>query len=528
MGDDRQHLTIPRMVLDSSDRFAEREAVMEGGHRFSFADVQKEMLAVARALIAGGIEPGDRIGLWAPNSAAWIFSALGILATGAWLVPLNTRFRGSEASYILGKVDARAVLTVEHFAGGDYLRMLRDESPELPALANAVTLPMPGGQGSSEWEAFLARGDDVPEAEVLRRIDRIGPEDTSDVIFTSGTTGTPKGVVLRHGASLIAYESYNRGYGIGEGDRALIALPFSHTFGYKAGWMLDLRYGATTIPVPVFDPEEVMRLIETERVTHMPGAPTMFLALLDHPARASFDLSSLVAVTVAASTVPVELIYRLLREEGIKTCLAGYGMTESHGIISTTLPGDRAELVATTVGTPIPGVETRVVDDGGKDVATGEPGELLVRGYNVMSGYYGEPQATEDAFVDGWLKTGDVVVEDDDGYLRITDRKKDLFIMGGFNVAPAEVEKALAGFEMIAQVAVIGIPDERFGEVGMAFVIPKPGVDLTVDEVVAYAREHLANFKVPRRVEIVESFPLNATGKVLKNELRSLAVRTDG
>jgi len=281
--------------------------------------------------------------------------------------------------------------------------------------------------------------------------------------------------------------------------------------------------GAVTFPIAVFEPDGVLDLIQRERITHMPGPPTMFSALLDHPRLHEYDVATLRQAIVGAATIPPVLVGRMHDELGIGSTLGAYGLTENHALVSLTTPDDPPEVVATTVGHVIEEVELRVVDDDGHDRAAGEPGELWVRGSFLMTGYYDDAEATSRTIVDGWLHTGDVGVLDANGYLRITDRKKDMFIVGGFNVAPAEVEKALTGMPGIAQVAVVGVPDDYFGEVGAAFVIPAPGVELTSDDVQAYAREHLANFKVPRRVVLVEEFPVNATGKVLKNQLRAQA-----
>jgi acyl-CoA synthetase (AMP-forming)/AMP-acid ligase II len=329
--------------------------------------------------------------------------------------------------------------------------------------------------------------------------------------------------MLRHGASLRGYEIFSTAFGLREHDRYAVPTPFFHCFGYKAGWMIGLMKGAVTFPIAVFEADAVLDLIQSERITHMPGPPTMFSALLDHPRRDEYDLSTLRQAIVGAATVPAQLVRRMRDELGIRSILGAYGLTENHALVSLTAPEDPPDVVATTVGRVLPEVDLRVVDDDGHDAPAGEQGELWVRGPFLMTGYYEDPDATSRTIVDGWLHTGDVGVLDAAGYLRITDRKKDMFIMGGFNVAPAEVEKALCGMTGIAQVAVIGIPDDYFGEVGAAFVIPAPGVALTPDAVHSYAREHLANFKVPRRVILVDELPTNATGKVLKNELRAQA-----
>jgi acyl-CoA synthetase (AMP-forming)/AMP-acid ligase II len=517
---DHRFGTIPRMVRASAERFGLADAIVDGERRLSFADVEHDMLAVARGLIATGVEPGDRVALWAPNSAVWITAALGVLAARALLVPLNTRLKGEEASYILAKTDTRVLFAADGFLGNDYVGSIRTVAPDLRALQDTVRLPLPGASTRLGWEEFLARGHSVPPARAEASIDAGEPDDISDVIFTSGTTGTPKGVMLRHGASLHGFQIFSDRFGLHERDRYLIPTPFFHCFGYKAGWMISLMAGAVAFPLAVFDANPVLEIIERERITHMPGPPTMFSALLGHPRRNQFDLSSLRHAMVGAASIPAELVLSIREQLGIDSILVGYGLTENHALVALTAPGDPPDVVATTVGRPLPGVEVRIVDDTGNDVLTGHQGELIVRGPFHMSGYYDDEEATARAVAGGWLHTGDIGVFDDRGYIHITDRKKDMFIVGGFNVAPAEVEEALLGIDGVAQVAVVGMPDHYLGEVGTAFVILDEGAKVAPGDVISYAREHLANFKVPRRVEIVDAFPLNATGKVLKNELR--------
>jgi HIP---CoA ligase len=512
--------TIPAMILDSASRFGSAEAIVDDGLRRTFRQVGDDMVRVARALIASGIEKGDRVVVWAPNSAMFISAAAGILATGAWLVPMNTRFRGDEAAYLLRKSDASMLFTTGIFLGIDYLEMVRSVDPDIRTLKDAVILPDPGESTSDSWEAFLARGDTIDPSVVFDRIASLGPEDCSDIIFTSGTTGNPKGVMLRHGASLRAYSYLNSIVGSVEGDRVLIGLPFYHCFGYKAGWMMNLMSGSTTVLLSVFDPVEVMTLIETEKITHMPGSPTMFWSILDSPRRATFDLSTFRATLVAASSVPTELIDRIRDELGLTLVITGYGITENHAGGAATLPGDPPAVTASTIGPPYEGMDVRVVDDNGNDVPQGESGEMLFSGYGLMSGYFDDPEATAQTIVDGWLHTGDIVSVDETGYIHFVDRKKDMVIVGGFNVASLEVEKCLLGLEEVSQVAVTGMPDHHFGEVVAAFVVSKPGLTLTSDAVIAYAKVHMANFKVPRYVEIVSQLPVNGTGKVLKRELR--------
>jgi acyl-CoA synthetase (AMP-forming)/AMP-acid ligase II len=342
-------------------------------------------------------------------------------------------------------------------------------------------------------------------------------------MFTSGTTGEPKGVMLTHGQSLRGFEMLNHvSLGLHVGDRHLVVPPFFHCFGYKAGWMVSLMFGATVLPVSVFDAPSALELIENERVTVVQGPPTMFHSLLSAPNLPAPQHSALRVAFVGASSVPGELIHRLHRELGFSSVMTGYGLTEASALVALTRKTDSAHMVANWAGRPIPDIEVRIVDDTGQSVSCGTAGEVLVRGYNLMKGYYEDSAATADVIdLEGWLHTGDIGVMNEAGYLKITDRKKDIVLVGGFNVSPTEVESILLGCDAIDQVALIGAPDDRLGEVGAAYVVLRPGATVTADEIKLWASAHMANFKVPRYVAIVESLPRNASGKVLKHELRT-------
>ncbi len=514
--------SIPAVALRSAEQFGDRIAIVDGEVCLSFDELKEQMLTVSSSLISTGIRTGDRIALWAPNSAVWIASALGILASGAWLVPINTRFTAREVEPILRAVDASLLLVADGFIGDEKLQALKEANPTLRAIADPVLLPGPGTQSRPEWDGFLGRASSVSRVVAADRLAKLGPQDVSDVIFTSGTTGTPKGVMLRHGASLRAYSAFNDSFGVSEGDRVLIGLPFFHCFGYKAGWLVDLLAGATTYPLAVFDGKKVMEMVERHAITHLPGSPTMFWPLLDDPERTQHDLSSVRAVIIGGASIPVSLVQRLQDELGVEKVLSGYGLTENHAVISFSLPGDSPELVATTVGKVLDGMEVITVDNDDQPLSPGVEGELWVRGYAQMSGYFGDPASTAAAFSDGWLRTGDIGTVDENGYIRITDRKKDIYVTGGFNVAPAEVENVLMTCEQISQAAVVGVPDDRMGEVGAAFVVPVPGREVTPELVIRYVQDRLANYKVPHYVNTVGTLPTNPTGKVLKDELRAL------
>ncbi len=523
---DREWGTIPRLLRSSADRFSAREAIVDvsDGTTLSFTGLAAAAHDAARAFMSLGIERGDRVAIWAPNIWEWVVAALGLQSAGGVLVPLNTRFKGREAAYILGKSRAKALVTITGFLDTDYVALLRDAvdiESELPDLEAIVVLRGDAPDGTQSWPEFLAAGTAVGSAEAGVRALSVEPDDLSDILFTSGTTGNPKGAMLTHAQTLRAYRDWSEVVGLRDRDRYLIVNPFFHAFGYKAGWLASLMMGATVLPQPVFDAEQVLARVPGDRVTVLPGPPTLYQTILNHPARDEHDLSSLRLSVTGAAAIPVELIMRMRKELTFKTIITGYGLTEACGIATMCRYDDDPETIATTSGRAIPSVDVRIVDEQGIEVRRGEPGEVVIRGYNVMLGYLDEPEETAATIDDeGWLHTGDVGVMDERGYLRITDRTKDMFIVGGFNAYPAEIENLVLRNENVAQVAVVGVPDDRMGEVGMAFVVLRPDAQTTRDELAAWCRSEMANYKAPRYVEIVDELPLNAMGKVLKYELR--------
>jgi HIP---CoA ligase len=477
----------------------------------TFAQLGAQAERAGRALVASGIAPGDRVAIWAPNCTEWVIAALGISAAGGVIVPPNTRFKGGEARYVLDRADVKLLFTVTDFLDNDYEAMLRAE-PTLPQLREIIDLRGPG------WAEFLARDAGAPLP------GRITGDDLCAILFTSGTTGRPKGAMLTHSATVRAYDAWSTVVGLREGDRYLVVNPFFHSFGLNAGIVASLVKGATIIPHAVFDVDAVMKRAADERVSMLPGPPTVYQSILDHPRLAEFDMSSLRLAVTGAAPVPVEMIRRMRAELGFETIVTGYGLTEATGIATMCRHDDDPETISGTSGRAIPDVEVRIVNDEGAEVPRGEPGEVVIRGYNVMRGYIHDPEATAEAIDgEGWLHTGDVAVMNDRGYIRITDRTKDMFIVGGFNAYPAEIENMINDHPAVGQVAVVGIPDDRMGEVGYAYVIPRLNASITPDELRAWCREKMANYKVPRYFEIVEALPLNASGKVLKYELRDRA-----
>ncbi|MFD9815507.1 FadD3 family acyl-CoA ligase [Streptomyces sp. NPDC059080] len=528
---DLRYGSLPRLVREAAERYGPRDAVVEGRTRLTYAELGERVERAAAACLAAGVAPGDRVAVWAPNTPDWIVFALGAVTAGAVLVPVNTRFKGGEAAGILRRTRARLLFVTGTFLGTSYVAALRRAAregpgdgplPGLPDLERVVVLADDAPADFDSRPAFLAAGAGVPARAVRERADAVRPDDPSDILFTSGTTGRPKGAVLTHAQTLRAYGTWSDLAGLTEGDRYLIVNPFFHTFGYKAGIVACLLRGATMVPQPVFDAEAALARIAAERISVLPGPPTLHQQILEHPARARHDLSALRLVVTGAAVVPLELVERLRGELGVATVLTAYGLSEAGGLVTMCRRGDPPEVVAATSGRAVPGTEVRIADTADRPVPPGTPGEVQVRGYHVMSGYFEDPAATaRTVAADGWLRTGDIGVLDADGNLRITDRLKDMFIVGGFNAYPAEIEQLLGRHPDIAEIAVVGIPDARLGEVGKAYAVRRSGASLTADDLIAWSRREMANYKVPRQVEFVPELPRNASGKVLKMRLRA-------
>lgn len=517
-------LTIPAMLAQSAKQHAHRTAVEDGDVHLSYPQLQSQAEHAAAALLASGVQKGDRVAVWAPNGYRWIVAALGIQMIGGVLVPVNTRMKGQEVRYILERSDARIVFTVGEFLGVDYAAMLREN---LPASVTTVVTMSGSLQDARfmDWDRFEQRAAQADATELAQRRAGVAPDDVSDILFTSGTTGYPKGVMTTHRQNITLYRCWGGLVSLNADDRYLIINPFFHAFGYKAGWLAALIAGATILPHPVFDAQAVLKRIPADRVSVLPGPPSLFQMLLDHPDIDRTDLSSLRATSTGASTIAPSLIEKMRSRLGFKVVVTAYGLTETCGLVTMCSPQDPADTVATTCGRAIPDVEVSIQDEQGRALPAGEAGEVCVRGPNVMVGYFQDEQATQEAVdAHGWLHTGDVGVLDEAGYLRITDRLKDLYIVGGFNCYPAEIEKLMLNHPSISQVAVIGVPDERMGEVGKAYVQVAAGKQLQADELIAWCRDTMSNYKVPRSIEFVTSFPVNASGKVLKRVLREQAL----
>jgi HIP---CoA ligase len=523
-GDERWK-TTGHVVADAAERYGTQPAVVDVDRNLSYSELETVVRRVAGGLLRLGVRPGETVSLWAPNCWQWIAFALGAQTAGAAIVPINTRYKGREAAYILESTRPRALLVGQGFLDQDYLGMLRSAwsgPEEMPACV--VPERAADVDGAVVWEEFLAGGAD--DSEVSARFSVLDGSAVSDIMFTSGTTGRPKGVLTRHSQNLRAYYDWSRIVGFETGDRYAIVNPFFHAFGYKAGWLSAFMHGMAVYPHRTFDAPSLLDQVERERIEVLPGPPTLYATLLADPDRARRDLSSLRVAVTGAAQVPPILIRRLFSDLGFERVTTCYGMTEGCAVATCTRAGDDADTVAATSGRAVPDVEVVVMDDGGAPVGPGELGEVWVRGYNVMQGYLNAPEETARR-VDpaGWLHTGDLGRMDERGYLKVVDRKGDMFIVGGFNAYPAEIEFMLCEHPAVREVSVIGIPDDRLGEVGAAFVIPAPGADPDPDELLAWVRPRIANFKVPRKLWLVDDLPRNATGKVVKGELREWASR---
>ena len=515
--------TIPRLMLRAAQEHGDRPAIVDATaeRTLSFAELAQRSLRAAGGFVAMGISRGDRVAIWAPNMWEWVVAALGLQAAGAALVPLNTRYKGREAAYILRRSGAKALVTVRGFLDTDYPAMLAGH--ELPALRHTVIM-----RGSTErGEVGFSDLFSVGTVEQARgRIEEVQPDDTSDILFTSGTTGNPKGVVCTHAQTLRTFTEWTAVVGLEAQDRYLVVNPFFHAFGYKAGWLSGLIRGCAIYPHPVFDPKAVLARIPQDQISVLPGPPTLFQKLLLEPSLRKTKLGSLRLAVTGAAVIPTALIVAMRETLGFDTVITGYGLTEACGVATMCRFDDDIETIARTSGRAIEGTEVQVVDDDGAEVPRGEPGEVVVRGYNVMKRYFDDPVATAETITaDGWLKTGDIGVMDARGYLRITDRKKDMFIVGGFNAYPAEIENILLDHPDVAQVAVVGAPHAKMGEVAVAFIVPKADTTPTPDGIISWSRDQMANYKVPRRVELVDTLPTNALGKVTRYVLKERAAQ---
>jgi len=538
MGEWYVRKTLAALLDEAAARWGEREALVHDGRRVRFADLAAGVDAVARGLVALGIAPGDKVTLWMPNRAEWIVALFALSKIGAVAVPVNTRFRAVDLDYVVRQSDSRALLTVDRSGPVDFLALAREVIPEIaggspealraqafPELRRVVVLGEEGAPGTTSWDAMLHAGEAVPAAEVARRHAATDPDDVTLMLYTSGTTGFPKGVMHGHVVQRNVVDIANR-LGYRSDDVVLMNWPLFHVVGLYLGPLMGVVAGTRTVLTTTFDAAESLALIERERVTRVWGFDTQLRELTRHPERERTDLSSLRTGLGAVGMPSSEAAARDAQHLLCPT-VSGWGMTEAGAGVTMGFPEDPPEDRWLTSGHPLPGIELKVIDPRtGATLAHGEPGELCVRGYSVTRGYYGKPEETRAAIdADGWLHTGDVATLRADGAMRFLGRYKDLLKVGGENVDPAEVEGLLLAHPSVAQVQVVGVPHERLSEVVCACVVTVPGQTVGNDDLAALCRGRIASFKIPRHTLALDAFPMTPSGKVQKFRLREIAAR---
>jgi fatty-acyl-CoA synthase len=507
------------------ERFGDREALVSRHQhlRYTWSELAGEVERAAGGLLALDLRAGDRLGIWAPNCAEWAIVQFASAKLGIVLVNVNPAYRTSELEYALRQSGCRALVAARAFKSSDYVEMVDEVRGALPALEHVVHLDTPG------WDELLSA--DADAGAIARRQAATQFDDAINIQYTSGTTGFPKGATLSHHNILNNGHLVGRGCRYGEEDRICIPVPYYHCFGMVMGNLAALTHGACMVlPADSFAPEPVLECVQEERCTSLYGVPTMFIAELEHPDFASYDLSSLRTGIMAGSPCPIETMRRVVSEMHMEEVTICYGMTETSPVSTQTDADDPLEKRVGTVGRVHPHVEVKVIDAAtGRVLPRGEPGELCTRGYSVMLGYWEDPERTAEAIDRGrWMHTGDLAVMDDEGYLRIVGRSKDMIIRGGENVYPREVEEFLYTHPDVADVQVIGVPDARYGEELMAWIVPRAGAEVDRASVAAFCEGRIAHYKVPRHVRTVEAFPMTVTGKVQKYKLRELAVEELG
>ena len=547
-GDLELRITIGDLLDSQTNLFGERDALVhvEAGARFTYRKFRDECNRVAKGLMTLGIEKGHHVGIWATNYSEWVIAQFATAKIGAVLVTVNPSYRTHELEYVLQQSEANALILIGQYRTSDYVEMVNEVVPELkesdpgglgslklPYLRNVVFVPPPSDlksnvpDGMWSWEDVRQRACEVDDRELANRQATCDPDDTINIQYTSGTTGNPKGAMLTH------YNLVANGYYTGEGmrlteeDRLCIPVPFYHCFGCVLGNLACVTHGsAMVIPAEYFEPLKTLEAVQQEKCTALHGVPTMFIAQLGHDRFTEFNLSSLRTGMMAGSPCPIEVMRQVVDQMGANEITIGYGQTEASPVITLTRTEDTLDRRVSTVGTALPNVEVKLVDpDSGEDTPVGEQGELLTRSFMVMKGYYNLPEATKAAIdEDGWLHTGDLATVDDDGYYRITGRLKDMIIRGGENVYPREIEEFLYTHPKIADVQVIGVPDERFVEEVMAWVMLKPGETADGEEIREFCKGKIAHYKIPRYIKMTTEFPMTVTGKIQKFKMRDIAI----
>jgi fatty-acyl-CoA synthase len=545
--EDIEGLTVGGLLDLVAGRRPDDEALVYADRdlRYTYREFKEVVEECARALMALGLQKGDHVAVWGQNVPEWVTLQFATGKMGAVLVTVNPAYKAHELEYVLDQSDAAALFLTEGIRGADFLKILREAVPELadardrelsledlPYLRHVVLMggDPPENMPVMSIDEFLERGREVSEEELRERQDSLDAQDVINMQYTSGTTGFPKGVQLTHANIVKNAFSIGECMKLGPEDRVCIPVPFFHCFGCVLGTLNTVTHEGTMVPVESFDAEKVLQAVDQERCTAVLGVPTMFIAELDHPDFDQYDTSSLRTGIMAGSPCPMEVMKKVVDVMGASEITIAYGQTESSPVITQTRTDDPLELRVSTVGRALPETEVRIVGvETGEDCEPGEQGELWTRGYLVMKGYYKmEDKTAEVIDEDGWLHTGDLAVMDENGYVRITGRAKDMIIRGGENVYPREIEEFLYTHPDVSDVQVYGVPDEKYGEQIAAAVKKRPDADLTEEDIKEYCRENIAHFKVPLYVDFVEEYPMTASGKIQKYKLREAAIERHG
>lgn len=531
------HVTVGKLLEQTAANEGDKEAVVyhELGLRYTYKEFEKVCREAARGFMSLGIEKGDHISIWATNKPQWLITQFSTAKMGAVLVTVNTNYRASELEYLLNQSDTSTLILMEKFKDHSYIETLYEIVPELktcepgklqskklPKLKNVIVLGEKRFPGTFSWDDVMEGKKSVTEEMLDARMESMDPHDVINMQYTSGTTGFPKGVMLTH--SNLANNGFNIAscMKLTSKDRLCIPVPFFHCFGCVLGTMACVSVGATMVPLEEFNPEKVLKTVEAEECTGLHGVPTMFIAELNLPNFDSYNLSSLRTGIMAGSNCPIEVMKNVVEKMGATEITIAYGQTESSPVITQTRTNDPIELRVSSVGRALPNVEVKIVEPGTtREVPSGVQGELCTRGYHVMKGYYNNPDATREAIdEEGWLHTGDLAVMDESGYCKITGRLKDMVIRGGENIYPREIEEFLYQHPSVLDVQVIGVPDEKYGEETMAWIIPKEGESITAEAIREYCNGKISRHKIPRYIQFTDQYPMTASGKIQKYKLR--------
>lgn len=538
---ENMHITVGKLLESITAQHPNNEALVyhDRGLRYTYQQFNDVCSQAAKGLMKLGIERGEHVAIWATNYPEWVISQFATGKMGAVLVTVNTNYRTHELEYLLRQSDSTTIILMEEFRGSSYVEMLYEIVPELrhsepgqlkserlPFLKNVIFLGDKKYPGMYNWSDIMELGRAVSDEELGARLDSLDADDVINMQYTSGTTGFPKGVMLTHNNIVNNARNVVGSINLTQEDRLCIPVPFFHCFGCVMATLGAVSVGATMVPVVFYNPKEVLETVQAEKCTALYGVPTMFIAELNHPDFDQYDLSTLRTGIMAGSPCPIEVMKAVVEKMNLREMTIAYGQTESSPVITQTRTDDSIDRRVSTVGYALPNVEVKIVEPGtSNELPRGVQGELCTRGYHVMKGYYKNPGATSGAIdEEGWLHTGDLATMDEQGYCKITGRLKDMIIRGGENIYPREVEEFLYTHPQIVDVQVVGVPDAKYGEEAAAFVILKEGENVTGEELREYCKGKISHYKIPRYFEIVDSYPMTASGKIQKFKLRELAI----